>query len=235
MFLGSALNPRYFDKKVNLFVALGPVTSLNNCMVEALRISSAEWPEVEYIAVKEGAYNLMDAGWLEEDAAQAFCAELEGLCEGLLKNIADADPSVDAMDRFNVFLKDFPAGEGYGALVYYAQSIQNTDGYRRRNFGAVKNMDKYGTIKPPFVPLDQISIPTALFVGQYDNLATVADNEWLVTQLNPEALVWHRTYPLGHLSFSLAKDMSYFKEDVMSLVNQYATNVYSEEETIATI
>ena len=29
--------------------------------------------------------------------------------------------------------------------------------------------------------------------------------------------------------------MSWFKEDVMSLVNQYATNVFSEEETIATI
>lgn len=80
-------------------------------------------------------------------------------------------------------------------------------------------MEKYGTLRPPTVPLDKISIPTALFVGTYDKLATVADNEWLVTQLNPESLVWHETYPLGHLSFALAKDMSWFSEDVLPLVD----------------
>jgi len=30
MFLGASLDPSYFESKVNLFVALGPVTSLNN-------------------------------------------------------------------------------------------------------------------------------------------------------------------------------------------------------------
>lgn len=56
-------------------------------------------------------------------------------------------------------------------------------------------------------------------MGIYDNLATVEDNEWLATQLNPEWLIWHDTYPLGHLSFSLAKDMSWFSTDVVDLVN----------------
>jgi len=73
--------------------------------------------------VKAGAYNLMDAGWLEEDAVQLLCDAFDGLCEVILKTVADADPSVDEMDRFDVFLKDFPSGEGFGALVYYAQSI----------------------------------------------------------------------------------------------------------------
>lgn len=88
-------------------------------------------------------------------------------------------------------------------------------------------MDVYGTAIAPEVPLDQLSLPTALFVGSYDNLATVEDNEWLVTKLNPETLIWHEIYPLGHLSFSLAKDMSFFTEDAMALINQYATNVAS--------
>ena len=69
MFMASALNPRYFEKKVNLFVALGPATKMNNVQVPAFRAMSTEWQEVEYLAVKEGAYNLLDAGWLEEDAA----------------------------------------------------------------------------------------------------------------------------------------------------------------------
>ena len=97
-------------------------------------------------------------------------------------------------------------------------------------------MEVYGTAIPPAVPLDQLSLPTGLFIGTYDKLATVADNEWLVTQLNADTLIWHEEYPLGHMSFSLAKDMSWFTEDVMNLVNQYSTNAFTESEIeIATI
>ena len=41
-------------------------------------------------------------------------------------------------------------------------------------------MEKYGSFEAPEVPLGDITIPTALFIGEYDNLATVEDNEWLV-------------------------------------------------------
>ena len=84
---------------------------------------------------------------------------------------------------------------------------------------------------PPKVPLDQLSVPTALFVGTYDKLATVADNEWLVQNLPADYLVWNQTYPLGHLSFSLAQDMSFFTEDVMALLTQYSTNVADGEHS----
>ena len=42
------------------------------------------------------------------------------------------------------------------------------DEFLRYDYGAIKNMEVYGTAHPPKVPLDQISIPTALFVGEYD-------------------------------------------------------------------
>ena len=79
-------------------------------------------------------------------------------------------------------------------------------------------MEKYHMAEPPIIPLANIAIPTGLFVGIYDKLATVADNQWLASQLNQEKLVWNKTYPLGHLSFSLAKEMSWFTEDVVKLV-----------------
>ena len=88
----------------------------------------------------------------------------------------------------------------------------------------------YGTVEAPEVPLDQISIPTGLFVGTYDVLSTVEDNVELATKLNPDQLVWHETYPLGHMSFAIAKDMDYFTGDVMSLVGKYATNTTEQYE-----
>ena len=72
-------------------------------------------------------------------------------------------------------------------------------------------MDKYGQISPPEVPLDQLSLPTALFIGSLDKLATVQNNEWLIEQLSDETLIWHQIYELDHFSFALAKDMTYFK------------------------
>ena len=68
MFLAGSLNPEYFNAKVNLFVALGPVTSLNNVKVPALRALAPKWREVEYLALHFGAYNLLDFNWLEETA-----------------------------------------------------------------------------------------------------------------------------------------------------------------------
>jgi len=68
MFLGASLNPEYFNEKVNLFVALGPVTMLNNIEVPALRVLSKDWREVEYLALKLGAYDLFGFGWLQESA-----------------------------------------------------------------------------------------------------------------------------------------------------------------------
>ena len=68
MFLGASINPTYFHSKVNLFVALGPVTLLNNIKVPVLREISRDWRQIEYLALKFGAYNLMNFGWLEEDA-----------------------------------------------------------------------------------------------------------------------------------------------------------------------
>lgn len=181
MFLASSLNPTYFNEKVNLFVALGPVTSLVNVEVPALRWLSNDWREVEYLALKFGVYDLANFGSLEESATQLFCAALDVVCKDLVQYVADANPDVDQMDRYSVFLKDFPAGNGYGNLVYYAQTIQETEYWPRYNYGAIKNMDIYGTVAPPAVPIEQMSVPTGLFVGSYDKLATVADNERLVS------------------------------------------------------
>ena len=50
-------------------------------------------------------------------------------------------------------------------------------------------------------------------------LATITDKDWLKTKLSDGVVVWDQTYELDHLSFAMARDMSYFTVDVMNLVN----------------
>ena len=119
MFLGASLDPEYFKSKVNLFVALGPVTALNTPEISSGGAVVSEWPEIEYVAHKLGAYNLFNANWLEETAVQAFCGHFGDFCGNILHYIAGGNDQVDNMSRFTVFLKDYPAGSGYKNTIFY--------------------------------------------------------------------------------------------------------------------
>jgi hypothetical protein len=79
------------------------------------------------------------------------------------------------------------------------------------DYGSSQNTKKYNQAKPPVIDLQNINtVPIGMFVGTSDQLATVDDNRWAKTQL--KTLKHYKEYPLGHLSFMIAKDMSYFKD-----------------------
>ena len=69
-------------------------------------------------------YDLLDANWEEQDALQLFCDTGFGrkICEDFIGAFADADPEVDNFDRFDILLKDYPAGQGYQTIVAFAQT-----------------------------------------------------------------------------------------------------------------
>ena len=65
--------------------------------------------------------------------------------------------------------------------------------------------------------MENISIvPIGLFVGSEDELADATDNEWLKDQL--KTLIHYKEYTLGHLSFLVANDMSYFMNDAVGII-----------------
>ena len=48
------------------------------------------------------------------------------------------------MERWDVLIKDYPAGNGYQNIIYYMQAMLHEKTWLRYDFGAIKNMDKYG-------------------------------------------------------------------------------------------
>lgn len=144
MFLGASLDPDYFSKRVNLFVALAPVTSLVNCKVKAFHASANIWRELEYLVHKFRVFDMFNFTWLEESALQLACNELQDFCYDFVHQFSGGNDQIDNMERWDVLLKDYPAGNGYQNLVYYMQSMENPDTWLRYDFGAIRNMDKYG-------------------------------------------------------------------------------------------
>jgi len=84
-------------------------------------------------------------------------------------------------------------------------------------------MRHYGGDSPPEVPLKELKIPVALISGSSDLISTNSDVDWLSSQLG-QNVIYNRTFNLGHLSFTLANDMSWFSKDVIDIIAQYATN-----------
>ena len=53
-----------------------------------------------------------------------------------------------------------------------------------------------------------------------DHLVDPIDVRWTLKQLN-EVIIYSEEMHFHHTSFMYAKDMSYFKKEVMSIVNHY--------------
>jgi hypothetical protein len=56
--------------------------------------------------------------------------------------------------------------------------------------------------------------------GSSDKLSDTLDDEWLYQRIS-DHVVFRKIYPLGHASFGIAKDMSWFSGDVVDLIKQY--------------
>ena len=55
-----------------------------------------------------------------------------------------------------------------------------------------------------------------MIVGNKDEAADYVDAEWVKSQL--KTLVFYQEYPLGHSSFFVAKDFTFFTKDVMNIL-----------------
>ena len=85
----------------------------------------------------------------------------EGICEGIIGVVADADPSVDNMSRLDVFMSHFPAGSTYQDLILLAQNVNKPDFYQF-DYGEKQNVKIYGSVEPPKIPLENFKVPVAL-------------------------------------------------------------------------
>jgi hypothetical protein len=81
-------------------------------------------------------------------------------------------------------------------------------------------MDKYGSYDAPDYDLYAIKTPTAIIHGVYDRLADPQDVE-ILRQMNLPYVIEDLEFPLGHASFAIAKDMTWFSNDVVNIINKY--------------
>ena len=124
--------------------------------------------------LKAMEYTLVDAlhiyNWIspqptEEHDVDGICAVLNEFC----KAVADMmiDETVMNVDRLPEMIATTPSGASWRAFTYYGQMIMSGN-YTLYDYGKHENMKQYGQHTPPFVPIENYKIPTALFSGDID-------------------------------------------------------------------
>ena len=91
MFYGLAHNEAYFAEKVNLFVALAPVTKISHTK-SILGWISQVYDEFEDTVEFLQLYNMFHYTWLSQASTEIMCDFLEAPCNFLEKHMVTNDP-----------------------------------------------------------------------------------------------------------------------------------------------
>ena len=83
-----------------------------------------------------------------------------------------------------LFLDHLPAGSSAKPFVHYAQLFLSDNEFRQYDYGPRENKIRYnGSETPPPYELANVVAPTALFVGEADDLGNIEDNDHLAKVL----------------------------------------------------
>ena len=170
-----------------------------------------------------GQYNWIPYNYLATGAASVLCGFWDGaICNLIMSGFADEDPSIDYTERYDMYMSNCPSGAGYKDFIHYGQNIAAKEmSFKRYDMGSAKaNKAKYGQSSPPDYDLKLLNFPLAVFSGSKDLLADPKDVAWTVDQMK-DTIIFDHEYYLGHMSFAIAKDMSFFTVDTMAILNHY--------------
>lgn len=218
MFAHLSSNPE-FIKKLNIFIALGPVGTIKNIEVEFLR-KAKEFPLFDLL-IMNGVYEFLP-NFQANFLFYSVCEKFGKVCDKIIEFFADMKvDEVDNVERLPVILAHETGGTSVMNMIHYYQMI-NYDEYKvqRFDYGTLENIRKYGKVDPPLFNFSNIPGPIALFSGSLDRLADPKDVEWLRKSLRPGVVVYDEELYFGHSTFLWGKDLSYIK-DVVSLARKY--------------
>ncbi|XP_072016928.1 lysosomal acid lipase/cholesteryl ester hydrolase-like [Amphiura filiformis] len=119
--------------------------------------------------------------------------------------------------RIPVYVSNMPAGTSIWNMDHWGQMVQSGE-FIMYDYGCLGNLRHYGQIRPPLYHVEKMQVPTALFWGDRDTLATPKDIRRLIPKI--KNLVYNkRITTYGHLDFIWAVDAKeYLYDDMIRLM-----------------
>ena len=164
-----------------------------------------------------GIHELLGANWFTSGASSLFCTHIPELCELIAELFVTHNPDLDDSDRFAVYMGHEPNGSSVKSILHYAQNLKED----RFQIWSDDYTGIFTHRTTDLIPLENITgVPVAMFTGTEDILADLTDSRWTRDTIG-DNIVHYEEVDAGHLTFMVGKDMTYFSESVMDLLQQY--------------
>ena len=178
MFTGLAENSAYFQDKVPLFVAVGPVTKISHTKAAIFQFAADFYTTLANTCSLLGIHELLGANWFTSGVSTLFCTHIPELCELISALFVTHNPDLDDSDRFAVYMGHEPNGTSVKSILHYAQNLRE-DRFQvfADDYTDFFNKKKHRTTD--LIPLENITgVPVAMFTGKEDILADLTDSQW---------------------------------------------------------
>ncbi|KAB0797386.1 hypothetical protein PPYR_08380 [Photinus pyralis] len=183
-FLMASAKPEY-NERIMLMTAFAPVTYLFNNQHILLSFFKIHLKELQELTEKNGVYDLFSHPSQITSLINAFCNNnnngIQFICAVPVYFIGGYSPNLNKRILGEVY-KDLPTTISTKTLFHYTQ-LALAEQFQMYDYGATKNIDKYGQTTPPQLNISKITAPVAFYYGGTDSLATRPDAELLASRL----------------------------------------------------
>lgn len=209
----------YFNDKVPIFVALGPVSKISHTQAGIFQFAADFYDLLADTCDLLGIHELLGANWFTSGVSQLFCTNIPVFCELIAELFVNKHPELDDNDRFAVYMGHEPNGTSVKSILHYAQNLRE-DRFQVYADDYEDWFNRHEKRTTDLIPLENINtVPVAIFTGIEDILADLTDAEWTRDQIG-DNVVHYEEIHAGHLTFMVGKDMTYFNR-VMDLLYEY--------------
>ena len=222
MFSGLTQKFDFYMKNIKLFVALAPVARLANIGSTFLSILSKI--SIHKLVKKIKIYEMGPSNKYTTNLMNFMESYATSLTNFFINLCTDSDSKeCNNQNALAVYLKHSPCGCSLKCLIHFVQIIKSKK-FIYYDYKKEANFALYHQIEPPEYDLSVIKdFPIMLIGGEMDKLGTPEDIRWLNEELaKNDNVIYFKIIPsMGHLSFMVAKDFSWFDEPFQIIMEKF--------------
>lgn len=193
--------------KINLFIALAPITTLGDAKDKFIHSLSQSIPIVKSLLEMLGVYEFFGEDW--DASAGSFCTVFRDLCDNMaIQNVAINERTNELIARISNMRKQPSAS--VKSIIHFSE-IRVNDKFAQYDYlDEALNLQAYGQKTPPLIDLTKVKgVPISMFVGKLDDLATPEDAKWAKGKIGSDVFHFQVIDNFDHQCFNFGLDQSY--------------------------
>lgn len=205
----TALSEDFGDMKdkINLFIALAPITTLGDSTDKFYHAMSQSIPIMKSLLEMLGIHEFFGEEW--DASAGSFCVVFRDLCDEMaLQNVQVNEITNELVARISNMRKQPSAS--VKSIIHFSE-IRGTDKFAKYDFlDEALNTKAYGQKSPPLIDLTKVKgVPISMIVGKSDDLATPEDAKWAKGQIGSDVFHYQEIDNFDHQCFNFGVDQTY--------------------------